>query len=99
MKIHSHLALLRSKPEHIRRRIAFWSSFGITGLIFVFWLASFSAIGPVQSSSIAKVFDDVNTPAQSMVAAVGSLAGTIRDRIFGPKKVEFSTVEVMAGER
>jgi len=99
MKIHSHLALLRSKPEHVRRRIAFWSSFGITGLIFLFWLASFSAIGPSSSSSVAKALDEVNTPAQSMVAAVGSLFDTLRDRLFGPKKVEFSTVEVMPGER
>ena len=99
MKIHSHLALLRSKPEHVRRRVAFWASFGITALIFVFWLASFSAVGLPASSSVAKALGEVNTPAQSMVAAVGSLAGNLKDRIFGPKKVEFSTVEVMAGER
>jgi hypothetical protein len=99
MKLHSHLKLLRSKPEHVRRRIAFWSSFGVTAVIFMFWLASFSAIGPTASGSVAKALDEVNTPAQSMVAAVGSLGGTLRDRIFGPKKVEFSTVEVMPGER
>jgi hypothetical protein len=99
MKLHSHLKLLRSKPEHVRRRIAFWSSFGVTALIFVFWLASFSAVGPVTSGSVAKVLDEVNTPAQSMVAAVGSIVDTLRDRLFGPQKVEFSTVEVMPGER
>ncbi len=99
MKIHSHLALLRSKPEHVRRRIAFWSSFGITAFIAVFWLASFSAVGPSASGSVAKALDEVHTPAQSMVAAVGSLFDTLRDRIFGAQKVEFSTVEVMPGER
>lgn len=99
MSLNSHLENLRSKPEHIRHRIALGSSFGITLIIFAFWLGSFSATGPSTSSSVADTIDKINTPAQSLVAAAGSFFDSIRDKIFGAKKIEFSTVEIIPGDK
>lgn len=100
MDFNSHLDNLRNKPPHIRQRIAFWSAFGFTFLIFIFWSASFSVSHNSKSVSLTKNLDNKsNKPLQSMVAAAGSLYDSLRDSIFGAKKVEFSTVEVGPGNR
>jgi hypothetical protein len=66
----------------------------------MFWIGSFSAIGSTSAGQkVADVFDARYTPAQSLIAGVGSLFGTLRDSIFGVKKVTFSTVEVSAGDK
>lgn len=93
-----HLENLRQKPEHIRKRIAFWSSFGITAIIFVFWLGSFSSFGLTDTNGsgaiVAEKVQKAGNPGQSMVAAVGSLFTDIKEIIFGSKKVEYSSIEV-----
>ena len=99
MSLQSHLDNLRTKPEHIRRRVAFWSSFGVTALIFSFWLASFTALGTAAKGSVAEAVNRAGTPAQSLIAGVGSFFGDITDLIFGPKKVKYSSVEAVAGDR
>ena len=95
MKISAYIQQLRSKPEHVRRRIAFWSSFGVTAVIFAFWLASFTAAvaSPQDISAVAKI----NTPGQSLIAGVGNFFGDIKDMIFGTKKVTYAEVEVSPG--
>ncbi len=35
-----HIEHLRSKPEHVKRRIAFVTSLVVTAIIFVFWVTS-----------------------------------------------------------
>lgn len=101
MSLETYLETLRAKPEHIRRRVAFWTSAGITGLIFMFWLASFSVNGMAGQNHpvIADTVDKAGTPAQSLIAGVGSFFGDIKDMIFGSKKIVYSTVEVGRGNR
>ena len=100
MSVQSYLEHLRTKPDHIKRRIAFWTSFSFTAIVFMFWIGSFSALGSSPAGQqVAAVFDARYTPAQSLVAGVGSLFETLRDSIFGAKTVTFSTVEVIAGDK
>ena len=98
MSVQSYLERLRAKPEHQRRRIAFWSSFGITAVIFAFWLGSFSISGGVAKSAVTTAVNRAGTPAQSLVASVGSFGRDIWEIIFGSKKVTYSTVEVSPGK-
>ena len=95
MTIQAYIQQLSAKPEHVRRRIAFWSSFGFTAVIFAFWLASFttSIVSSPDSVSLTKI----NTPGQSLVAGVGGLFVDIKDMIFGTRKVRYAEVEVSPG--
>ncbi len=99
MSFQSYLENLRGRPEHIRRQYAFWASFGVTAVIFVFWLASFSVVGNAAKGTIAQTVERIETPAQSLVASVGSFFGDIKDIVFGPKKIEYSSVEAVPGNR
>ncbi len=99
MSIQTRLEGLRAKPERVRTRIAFWSSFGITAVIFMFWLASFTSIGTPASGAIASAVDKAGAPAQSLLASVGDFFLDIKDLFLGPKKIEYAEVEVTAGER
>lgn len=96
MTLQAYIQHLRTKPEVVRRRIAFWSSFGVTALIFAFWLASFTATvaSPRDTSAVAKI----NTPGQSLIAGVGGFFVDIKDMIFGTKKVTYSDIEVSPGK-
>ncbi|MFA6315563.1 MAG: hypothetical protein WC648_04325 [Candidatus Paceibacterota bacterium] len=98
MSLETYLEGLRAKPEHVKRRYAFWTSFAITALIFTFWLGSFFSIGTSSGGAVASVADKVGSPGGSMVAAVGSFASDIKDMIFGPKKIIYSSVEARPGE-
>lgn len=98
MSFQSHLENLRAKPKHIRKRYAFWGSFGFTAIISVFWLASFTTWGGTAGSTVASAVDRAGSPAQSLVAGVGSFFSDIKDLIFGAKKVTFSSVEVRPGK-
>lgn len=99
MSFQSYLENLRGKPDHIRRQYAFWTSFGMTAVIFVFWLASFSVVGDAAKGTIAQTVERVETPAQSLVASVGSFFGDVKDIVFSPKKIEYSSVEAAPGNR
>lgn len=98
MTIQAHIERLRAKPEHIRRRIALWSSLGITALIFVFWIASLSVTGTQARGAVASIAMKAAAPSQSLSAAVGNLFRDIRDVVWSPKKVEYSTIEVAPGK-
>ena len=97
MSIETYIENLRAKPEHVRRRFALWSSFGFTAIIFLFWLASFTAIGSNAKATVAQAVEKAGTPAQSLIASVGSFFYDIKDMIFGPKKINYGTVEVSPG--
>jgi len=99
MSIISRIEHLRGKPEHVRKRIAFWSSFGITAIIFTFWLASFTSMGAASRSNLAAVASKVESPAQSLVASVGSFFEDLSNMFFTPKKVIYTEVEVSGGSR
>lgn len=98
MSINSTLDNLRSKPEHVRSRIAFWSSFGITAVIFTFWLASFSITGTRATNIVADTIEKAGAPAESLLASVGGFFVDIKDMIFSSREIKYSEVEVSAGK-
>ncbi len=97
MTLEAYLENLKAKPEHTRKKYAFWTSFGITAVIFAFWIASFTSWGSTSSQAVAQVVDRAGSPGSSMIAGVGSFFGDIKDMIFGPKKITYSAVEVKPG--
>jgi hypothetical protein len=98
MTLQQRLETMRAKPEHIRKRYAFWSSFGITAVIFAFWIGSFSSFGATSQAAVASAVSKAGTPAQSLVASVGSFFTDIADIVFGPRKITYPSVEVRAGK-
>jgi hypothetical protein len=62
-----HLHSIRQKPDHIKRHIAFWTSLGITLVIVLFWMASFSLN---KNSSAASTATNVESPWHAMTASV-----------------------------
>jgi hypothetical protein len=99
MSIQSYIENLRAKPEHVRRRHAFWYSLSATVVVFVFWLASFGIVSDKAKGTVAQVVEKVDTPAGSMLAAVGDFFVDIKDIVLGPKKVIYSNVEATPGGR
>jgi len=101
MAFQAYLENLKARPEHIRRRFALLGSLGITAVIFMFWLASFSSLGIKSGAqnAVASAAAKVSTPSQSLVAGVGAFAGDIWSMITGPRKVTYSTVEVVPGTK
>lgn len=99
MALQTHLENLRGKPEHVRKRFAFWSSFGVTAIIFVFWLASFSASGNTSNTVIASAVEKAGSPGSSLIAGVGNFFVDIKEMIFGTKKITYTEVEVSPGKK
>ena len=98
MTIEAYISNLKSQPAHIRQQIAFWSSFGVTVVIFLFWLASVTGVTGSATSTVAQAVDRAGSPAQSITASVGSLFGDIKDIFFAPKKITYSSIEVRPGK-
>ncbi|GEM_PF-598308 len=102
MSITTYVTNLKSKPEHVRKHIALWASVGITVVIFLFWLAATTGVTSSATSSattaVAQVVDKAGTPSQSLVAGVGAIFTDIKDLIFTPKKITYSSVEVRPGK-
>ncbi|OHA16716.1 MAG: hypothetical protein A3C79_00020 [Candidatus Taylorbacteria bacterium RIFCSPHIGHO2_02_FULL_45_28] len=99
MALQTTLENLRAKPEHIRKRVAFWTSFGITAIIFAFWLASFSITGSTANTAVATAVAKAGNPGSSLIAGVGNFFVDIKEMIFGARKIKYSEVEVRAGDR
>jgi hypothetical protein len=100
MNFQARLDELRGKPEAVRKRVAFWSSFGLTALIFVFWVTTITIFSPSKrGGAVAAAVDKVGTPAQSLIAGVGGFFGDVKELIFTPKRVTYTDIEVEAGER
>ena len=98
MSIQSHIENLKTKPEHIRKQIAFWSAFGITFVIFAFWVASYTTAGKNAEQSITQAVAQAGTPAQSLVASVGGFFGDIKDLVFKPRTVTYTDIVVTPGK-
>lgn len=98
MNFQAKLENLRSKPDHVKRRYAFWSSLSFTSLVFVFWISSFASWGSTTTPVVAEAVNRAGSPGQSMVAAVGSFFVDIKDMVFGPKKMSYSSIEVLPGK-
>ena len=96
--IQHHIERLRAKPEHVRKQIAFWSAFGITFIIFAFWIGSLTGIGSSAQASVTQAVAQAGTPAQSLVASVGSVYDDIKDLIFKPHTVTYTDVIVTPGK-
>jgi hypothetical protein len=99
MSLQSFIDEISKKPDHIRKRYSFFISLGITAIIFIFWISSFSFVRSPAGEILSKKVDEVGTPAQSLVASVGSFFTDIKDIFFGPKKVEYTTIEVKPGRK
>ncbi|MCX6715873.1 MAG: hypothetical protein NT077_02515 [Candidatus Taylorbacteria bacterium] len=108
MSLTSYIENLRKRPEHVRRRVAFGWSAGASIVIFVFWISSFTSIGiggPIGGSiNVAKksavaTASKVVSPGESLVAGVGSFANDVWSMIVAPKKVTYSVIEVLPGEK
>ena len=99
MSIETYLEHLRNKPSHIRKRYSFFGALGITAIISAFWLGSFSAFGNVSQNAVSTVVDKAGTPAQSLVASVGSAFADVKDLVFGAKKITYSNVVVLPGKK
>ncbi|MFA6459280.1 MAG: hypothetical protein WCV79_02715 [Candidatus Paceibacterota bacterium] len=99
MSLLSHIENLRSKPEHVRKAVAFWYSFGFTAIIFMFWLGSFTSLGTATKGTISDAVDHVGTPAESLVATAGSAYEGIKDLFFGPKEIKYAPVDAIPGKR
>lgn len=104
MSLASYIENLRERPEHVRRRVAFYWSGGFTAIMFVFWISSFTSIGiggPIKTSQNAAIAaaNKVISPGNSLIAGVGAFANDVWSMIVGPKKVTYSEVEVLPGRR
>lgn len=102
MTFQAYLETLRAKPDHIRQRIAFWSAFGVTAVIFAFWVASLSFAGTSARTTVATAVDKAGSPSQSLIAGVGGFFGDIKDifsGFFGSKKVTYGEIEVSPGNK
>jgi hypothetical protein len=99
MSLQSFIDNLSQKPEHIRKRYSFLFSFTITAIIFTFWISSLSLPNYNTDQNLADVINKVDTPGQSLVASVGSLFTDVKDIVFGPKKVTYSSLEVVPGRK
>lgn len=97
MNFQKHLENLRAKPDHKKKQFAFWTSFGFSALLFIFWVASFNTGAGTATSTIAKAADKAGTPAQSLVASVGSVFTGIKDYFIAPKVIQYKEIEAVPG--
>lgn len=75
-----HIENLRQKPEHVRKQIAFFTSMGVTVVIFAFWIASFGA-GNKAVTAQAIGNTKTLTPAANLKASFFDAADSIK-RVF-----------------
>lgn len=80
MDIRDYLEELRRKPEHIRRRIALGTSFGITSLVFIGWLTALTSSGTLAATPLPR---EENAPqlteaVQQTGSSIGQLLGAVQ---------------------
>lgn len=82
--------------------MAFWSAFSFSFLVFAFWLGSFSGVagkmGDTVGGKVADAVASAKTPAESLLAGVGDIASAVWERVVGPKKVEYSEIQILPGK-
>ena len=96
--IENHIEKMREKPEHVRKQYAFLTSLGITVIIFMFWVASFSGSFALDSAVIADE-PKAKSPISSLTANVGDAYNYVKDMIFGVNQAEYESdnIEVVPG--
>jgi len=99
MTLQEKLDNLRAQPIHVRKHFAFWTSFGITAVIAMIWLGSFTSLGVSSQTAVASAVGTIRTPAQELTASVGTFFDDIKDMIFTPKKVVYPAVIVKPGKK
>ncbi len=99
MSIQSFIEKISEKPPHIRKRYSLAISFAFTAIIFIFWISSFGFVRIPSDGTMASVVEKVDSPGRSLVASVGSFFVDIKEIFFGPKKVIYSSVEVVPGRK
>ena len=92
------LEKLRAKPDHVKKNIAFFTSLGITVIIFVFWLASFNIISSGENNNLAV---KSRSPLSSLTASVGDAFGYIKNIFTGGNEVFYKAddnIEILPKE-
>lgn len=86
---------MRAKPVHVRTKYAFFVSSGITIIIAILWLLSFTLTTPVVSNTVIP-----QAPLTSLSASVGSVYDSIKEIFVGGNKTQYSadSVEVSPGK-
>ena len=99
MALIHHIEHLRKKPVHVKKQIAFFTSLGITVIIFSVWITSMG----IQSTvvAIAPTEAKIDTPASSLTASIGDAWDYVKGLFSGANKVQYQApvVEVSAGDR
>lgn len=83
MALSHHINNLRAKPEHVRERIVFGASAGITGLVAAVWLVTMVATGtfsitPASSATLASTngaVQETQSNFSNLVGAAGAALG------------------------
>jgi len=63
----------------------------------MFWIGSFDAIGTSAKVAVTDTLNKTHTPAQNLVASVETAFQELRKSLFGPKKIEYKSIEVLPG--
>ncbi|MDE2188221.1 MAG: hypothetical protein KGJ35_00625 [Patescibacteria group bacterium] len=92
--IEQHLHHLRQKPEHIKKHVAFWTSFGITAIIFAFWLTSLSF------GRSAPSITSTESPWHAVTASVHDAWSTLSNSFGGSSSANYNIppLQVSAGK-
>ena len=81
-----HLDRLREKPEHVRHRIAFLTSAGVTALVAILWVTALATSGTLALKQtapevvdgqprVAETFAETKSAFSELMGAVGAAAG------------------------
>lgn len=95
-KIENHINRLKEKPEYVRKRIAFLTSFSVSLVILLGWLASYGISSQVSAKGII-----AKAPLQSLSASVGDVFSYVKDIFSGSNTSEYSSpeIEIVPGKR
>lgn len=77
MDIRDYIEELRSKPEHVRERIALGSSIGITALVFVGWLTALTTSGALVSQPTIADAHEAEQMSAAVEATKSSFSGLL----------------------
>ncbi len=80
------LEKLRSKSDGAKKNIAFFTSMGITVIIFVFWITSRGVMSTDNKINLAK---EAKSPISSLTASVGDIFVYIKDIFTGGNKIDY----------
>lgn len=72
-----HIEKLRERPNHEKKRIAFFASAGVTFVIFAFWLASFNfQNGTNNTAREESILSPFKAVTDNIAGVYGSIVGS-----------------------